>query len=98
MSEEVRVYGFCENKCRREVMTKEKTEELLDEKIDKKDIVNNAESTATDLPVSADVVRALAESVQALTTRVAELETTMKTCVRVTSFNASTGALVTKHG
>lgn len=30
MAEEIKVYGFCENKCRRETMTKEKIEELFE--------------------------------------------------------------------
>lgn len=52
MADEIKVYGFCETKCRREVMAKEKVEELVkavDDKVDKNFIlVNQQELVFTD--------------------------------------------------
>ena len=45
-----------------------------------------------------DISSEVMEYITQLENRITQLETTMTTCIKVTSFNTSSGALVTTHG
>lgn len=76
----------------------DKINEEMKNKISSSDVVDNRESTATDAPLSANMGRLTKEELDELVIRVDAIETEIKSCVKVVSFNSSTGALVTKHG